>query len=118
MNECTVNNRLQRAVVAQLPHCQPGTRSPTWEEHGLFLREGGLFSRKLRPVNKGAAGGVGPTPPRPLMNLFPLISEWPLKGGMQRQLECLCLSSPGVLLLLPGHSSDRGLPGGPRVGLT
>lgn len=53
------------------------------------------------------------------MNLSPLISGVAFEGkGLPRQLECLRLSSPGVLLLLPGHSFDGGLPDGPWVGRT
>lgn len=70
-------------------------------------------------VKKGPPEVVGNSPPRPLMNLFPLISGVVFEGkGQARPLERPCLSSPGVLLLLPGHSFDRGLPDGPWVALT
>lgn len=70
-------------------------------------------------LTKGLPEMVGSSPPRPLMNLFPLISGVAFEGeGWPRQLECPRLSSPGVLLPLPGHGFDRGLPDGPRVGLT
>lgn len=88
------------------------------------LEEHGVASMWRQPVQTGSSGqltkgppeAVGGSPPRPLMNLFPLISGVAFEGkGRPRQLECPCLSSPGLLLLLPGHSFDRGLPDGPRV---
>lgn len=81
--------------------------------------EAACSDRKLRLANKGAAGGGRELTTQPLMNLFPLISGVSFEGkGRPRQLECPCLSSLGVLLLLPGHSFDTGLPDSPRVGLT
>ena len=99
----------------------PEMRPPTHclREHGPA--EAACSDRKLRPAKQRGClpEVVGSSPPRPLMNLLPLISGVAFEGkGRPRQLECPCLSNPGVLLPLPGHSFDRGLPEGPRVGLT
>lgn len=49
------------------------------------------------------------------MNLFPLISGVAFEGkGRPRQLECPCLSSPGMLLLLPGHRFEGCFLDGPQ----
>lgn len=88
---------------------------------GYFSVEAVMPQEVQAALTKGlpAQEVMGSSPPRPLMNLVPLISGVAFEGkGQPRQLECLCLSSPGVLLLLPGHCFDRGLPDGPQVGLT
>lgn len=70
--------------------CEPGLpcppRSPARcvEEHGCFSVEAACSDRKLRPANKGAAGGGGSATPRPLMNLSPLISGVAFEGQGQR----------------------------------
>lgn len=108
-------------MVPCSPRLPPRDEVPTCrlEEPGLFLSAGSLLRQELRLANKGAAGGGRELTTQPLMNLFPLISGVSFEGkGRPRQLECPCLSSLGVLLLLPGHSFDTGLPDSPRVGLT
>lgn len=114
MNACTVGS-----VVACSPCLLPqrrGAGPALWKNVGCFSGEAACSGRKLGLANK--AGGSS-SPPRPLMNPFPLISGVAFEGkGWLRQLECPCLSSLGVLLLFPVHSSDRGLPDSPRVGLT
>ena len=105
----------------------PPARPPRDKIPNLLSGRTRVVSQWRQPAQTGSSGQltkgllevVRSSPPRPLMNLSPLISGVAFEGkGQARQLECPCLSSPGVLLLLPGHSFDRGLPDGPGVRLT
>lgn len=117
MNECTVNyHRFQWAVVASLP-CLP-----TWGlgpsllpgNPGLFLRGGPAQTGSWGWLTKRLPEAVGYTPPRPLMNLFPLIFKVALEGQGHKHSSNVCASAvPGFYCF----SQDIALTGGFQAAL-
>lgn len=79
----------------------------------MFSVEAACADRKLRSAKGLPRGGEELATQAPQLNL-PIDFGVAFEGmGGPRQLECPCLSTLGVLLLLPGHSFDREFPGQP-----